>query len=139
MRKMWFLFISLFILAGCAKIEHLDQLLTLKAISDEQALMDKDVEAYNKKFKLLIEKVKSEDIKKYSNQKNILKNFGKPIYVSDATKNDQKLQVWMYRYAEKFMDSDKVFLYFDPAEKLVAWEFVEGKKDNKTAAVVPAK
>lgn len=109
---------------GCAKLEHLQELLTLKDMSDEQDRLDRYVKEQDKKFEELIAAVKSESIKNYSNNKIILKAFGEPIMREKITQNGQEMESWLYRYAKIYFGSEKVYLQFNPSGELVSWEYV---------------
>lgn len=117
------------LLCGCAKVQHMDQLLTLKAVSDEQAAMSKEVEAVNKKFDELVSIVKSGEISQYKTQRSVRKKFGDPILIDQQDKDGSALQVWLYRYATKFFGSDKVYLYFDTEGNLKNWDYVQAKEE----------
>ena len=111
-------FILLF-LSGCAKLQHMDQLLTLKGVADEQKRQQSYIEKQDKKFEQLRESVQTDKIKKFSNQKQILSKFGQPSYGRSVEKNGQTLELWVYRYMVQYFSSDKVNLYFDSDGKLV--------------------
>ncbi len=130
MRKTNILFLALIVLSGCAKVQHLDQLLTLKGLADEQVLMGKYIEEQDQKFELMIGEVEAGTLDQYLNKKKILKTFGDPIHVKHVNKNDQELESWLYRYSTQFFDSEKIYLYFDPDDNLVESEYI-GKKDGK--------
>ena len=105
--------------AGCAKLQHMDQLLTLKGVADEQKRQQSAIEKQDKKFEQLREAVQTDAIKKFSNQKQILSKFGQPIYSRSVQNNGQDLELWIYRYSVEYFNSDKVFLSFDQDGKLV--------------------
>ena len=114
---------------GCAKLEHMDQLLTLKAVSDEQERLGKYIEKQYKRFEMLLNAVKADTLKKDTKKKVILKKFGEPISVDEITQNDQKLELWLYRYSTEFFGSEKVYLYFEE-NGLLKWEYVPVEKKN---------
>ena len=60
------LFMVIIFSGGCAKLAHLDQLLTLKAVSEEQGSMDAYVEKQDKKFRALLQAVQDKSIEHYS-------------------------------------------------------------------------
>jgi len=130
LRKISILFLALIGLSGCAKVQHLDQLLTLKALADEQVVMGQYVEEQNQKFELMIEEVKAGTLDQYLNKKRILRTFGNPIHVKHINKNDQELESWLYRYSMQFFDSEKIYLYFDPDDNLVESEYI-GKRNEQ--------
>jgi len=118
------------VLSGCAKVQHLDQLLTLKGLADEQAMLGRYVEEQDQKFERMIEEVKAGTLDQYLNKRKILRVFGDPIYIKHVSKNDQELESWLYRYSTEFFDSEKIYLYFDSDDNLVESQY-KGKNDGK--------
>lgn len=123
------LIVSVF-LTGCAKIAHLDQLLTLKGLSDEQARMGKEIERQDALFERLVAAVKEGSISKYKDQKSVAGQFGPPIFTEKVQEDGRPFEVWVYRYAARFFDSPKVYLYWNQSGELVRWEY-QGGKDGK--------
>lgn len=118
--------------AGCAKLEHLDQLLTLKDLSEEGERLDRYVQKQNKNFDLLVETIKSGGITQYSTRRKILAHFGEPVLKEKIQTESAQGEKWLYRYAKQFFNGEKVYLYFDTEGKLLSWERVlslaEGEK-----------
>jgi len=114
------------VLSGCAKISHLDQLLTLKGLADEQDQMGKQINEQNQKFEMMLSEMKAGTLDQYLNKKKIVGIFGDPIYVKTVKSDDRQMEVWLYRYAVKFFGSEKIYLYFDSDGKLVKSEYFEG-------------
>lgn len=112
-------------LSGCAKLVHLQELLTLKAMSDNGEQQKQYVQAQDAKFELLLQKVKSNQLSGYPHKKSVWRSFGEPILIKDVDRNGQSQEQWLYRYATKFFDSPKVYLYFDLAGKLLDWQYLE--------------
>lgn len=109
-------------LSGCAKLAHLQELLTLKGLSDNQAAQQKYVEKQDKRFEQLLEAVKANRMNEFSDQKAFLKAFGEPIFKKSTDTSGQK---WLYRYTAKLFGSEKVYLYFDQSGKLLNYEHVK--------------
>ena len=120
MKKFLTLPILIFFLIGCAKLAHIDELLALKAMSDNQTANDRYVKNYDAKFAELVQLQKTDGLNKYPTTKSILHRFGKPIYIETANDGTEK---WTYRQAVKFFDSEIVILYFQD-EKLVRSEYL---------------
>ncbi len=118
----------LLVVTGCAKLEHLDQLLTLKDLSEEGDRQDRYVENQDHKFELLLEAVQSNALSQDTHQKKILQKFGDPIYREEITRDGQGVEKWLYRYTKEFFDSEKVYLYFDREGKLINWEYLPERK-----------
>lgn len=118
---------GLMVLSGCAKIKHLDQLLTLKSLADEQTRMGEYVKEQDQKFDLMLEEMKAGTLDQYLTKRKIVRTFGDPIYARNVHKDDVELEVLLYRYAAEFFGTEKIYLYFDSDENLVKSEYVEAK------------
>ena len=105
--------------SGCGVLTHWDQLMTLQAMSENQTQQQKYVEAQDKNFKKLLEAIVSENFKAdFPDQESFKKAFGDPVFTEKITKSGQTLEEWLYRFAVKFKDSEKVYLYFDASGNL---------------------
>ena len=124
MKKVIFLIIASIVLAGCAKLQHLDQLLTLKGVADEQGRLDAYVEKQDSKFKSLLKAVEDKSISHYSKKETIVRKFGDPVYCEDIQKDNQPAEFCLYRYAKKYFNSEKVYFYFDAKGNLFNWEYI---------------
>ncbi len=116
--------------AGCAKLAHLQELLTLKAYSDEQEAQTEYVKEQDAKFDKLVQTIKDGKLAAYRNQAQIRKDFGDPVLHREAQRDGVTYQLWLYRYTLRFFDSDKVYLYFDDKGLLKHWEYVPYKKPD---------
>ncbi|MBI5415471.1 MAG: hypothetical protein HZA29_01515 [Candidatus Omnitrophica bacterium] len=125
--RIFLLMFIVVLLTGCAKLQYMDQLLTLKAVSDEQTQMGKEIERQDARFERLVAAVEEGSIGKYKDQKSVQHSFGDPVYVTQA----DGLDVWVYRYAAQFFDSPKVYLYWDQSGQLVQWKYEEGQSNGK--------
>lgn len=129
--------IIIFFTVGCAKLQHLDQLLTLKGLSDEQTRMGKEIERQDARFERLVATVEEGSIAKYKSRKSVTGQFGPPIFTEKVEEDGRPIDVWVYRYAAKFFDSPKVYLYWDQSGQLVRWEYKGGKEDGKIEPETP--
>ena len=121
-RMIYILFaLSFFGQVGCAKMAHMQELLTLKALSDNQAQQAKYVEREDKKFTELLEAVKNNQLHQYPNQKSVLKAFGEPILRRKKADNTEQ---WLYRYSARLSNSEKVYIYFDREGMLTRFEHI---------------
>ena len=118
-----------FVFSGCAKITHMQELLRIKAYSDNKDQQEEYVQQQNKNFEKLLEVVKAEGLDQYATQKKISKAFGAPVFKRDVTLNEKESEMWLYRYSTKYFGSEKVYLYFDERGKLEDWEHFVPKKD----------
>jgi hypothetical protein len=112
-------------MGGCAKIAHLNELLVMKALSDNQTIQERYIVEQDKKFEKLLEVVKDNRLQEFPDQKSFLKNFGEPLFSKVIKKEGKDLEEWMYRYSARLFHSEKVYLYFDPSGKLVSFKHVK--------------
>lgn len=119
---------------GCAKLQHLDQLLTLKALSDEQTQMGKEIKRQDLKFEQLIAAVQDGSIDRYKTQKSISGEFGPPIFTKKTEEVSGPVDIWIYRYSAEFFDSPKVYLYWTQSGELLRWEFAPVVSSPEVAA-----
>jgi len=123
LKKISILIFAVLVFSGCAKVKHLDQLLTLKGLADEQVAMNQYIEKQDQIFELMLEKAKAGTLDQYLNKRKILRTFGDPIFVKHVKRDDQELESWMYRYSTEFFDSEKIYLYFDLDGNIVNLEY----------------
>ncbi|HBR14864.1 MAG TPA: hypothetical protein DD723_04880 [Candidatus Omnitrophica bacterium] len=115
---------GLVLFSGCAKLAHLDQLLTLKELSEEGDALQKHVEEHDKKFDLMLAEVKADTLKTYPDEKSFLAAFGEPVYKKTERKDGQDGEVWLYRQAKHTPDAEKVYVYFNASGNLREWRHV---------------
>ncbi len=125
MKRNFVLLIAFIFLSGCAKLTHLQELLTLKSYSDDQALQDRYIERQDRQFEELLQTVQGKKgLSEYPTKTSFMRHFGEPIYIKAMEKNGQVLEQWLYRYQMKYFESDKVYVYFDSQGNLVDWIYV---------------
>ena len=127
MRKLLLIIFCLVFFSGCSKLKYIDELLTLKQLGDEQAAMAEQIKANDHRFELLLDAIFSGKIEKHKNKKNVLADFGKPVFSKKVKRSNQELEKWLYRYSTRFFDSPKVNFYFDESGNIVDWEHIEEK------------
>ena len=113
---------SFIFFSGCAKLAHLEELLRLKSLSENQAEQKKYVESQNKKFEVLLKTIHNGELSQYHDKKSIIKAFGEPIFTEVVEFDEQILEKWLYPYSEKLSGSEKVYLYFDTTGQCVNWQ-----------------
>lgn len=128
-KKIWILIVMALSLCGCAKVAHIRQLLTLDGLSKNQARQEKYVEQVDESFEKMLEVVQNGRTAEYPDQKSILKNFGKPIYVKDVLKGGKMFEQWLYRYAVLY-DKEKIYVDFNKDGKAVNWQLVPAKESE---------
>ncbi len=107
---------------GCKTVSHMDELLLLKELSEEQKEMGEEVKLTDAHFDSLVKAVESGDILNYKDQDAIKETFGPPIFIESVVQKGATYKRWLYRYSVQFFDSKKVYLYFNAAGKLIKWE-----------------
>ena len=120
---------------GCSPIKHLDQLLILKNMGEEQEEIDKYVEQQNAIFEAMLAQYHEDEFKSFSTQASILSEFGKPIMERNTMMGGASYTEWFYRYPVKFFASDKIYLYFDKKGNLKKTKFIEGKSLKEMRSV----
>jgi hypothetical protein len=131
--KLFQVLLMVIFLSGCAKVAHLDQLLTIKAYSDNKDLQEKFILQQNQNFKKLLAAVKDGTLEPGTTHRVILKEFGAPILSRLTAADGKDLDVWLYRYATEYFNSEKVYLYFDQEGKLVKWDLVTPSPKEKSS------
>ncbi|MBN1870185.1 MAG: hypothetical protein JW847_06410 [Candidatus Omnitrophica bacterium] len=137
MKKFVIIFTGCLFLCGCAKVSHLDQLLTLKGLADEQEQLNQYIKAQDRNFERMLEEAKAGTLKSYSNQKKVRKAFGEPVFARNETIESRELEMWLYRYATAYFGGEKIYLYFDLNGDLVKIQYIEaahGESKQETAA-----
>jgi len=137
LRKFIILFVGCALLGGCAKVSHLDQLLVLKDLADEQTALNKYIEKQDQNFNLMLKEVKAGTLDQHSTKKKMRKAFGDPVFTRPAIEDDQELDVWLYRYSTKYFGAEKVYLYFDLQGNLIKSEYIEGKDGESGEETAP--
>ncbi|OGX33756.1 MAG: hypothetical protein A2787_07835 [Omnitrophica WOR_2 bacterium RIFCSPHIGHO2_01_FULL_48_9] len=125
MKNIWVCIFMLFICSGCAKLAHLDQLLVLKSIGDNKAVQAQHVKKQDQDFEKLLKAMQEDKLLQYPDQQSIRRAFGEPLFIKDIEKDEEKQVKWLYRYSAKPFGSDKVYLYFSSAGRLLNAEHIE--------------
>ncbi len=118
--------IVLVLSAGCTKVKHLDQLMTLKGLADSHKDMAEYVDKKDQLFVLLKEKIESNELETGRLKKSILKEFGDPILKRSVYDQEFIRELWLYRYQTRYFEASKVYLYFDDQNKLLDWKIKGG-------------
>ena len=126
MKRIVIIFTVCLFLGGCAKVGHIDELLTLKDLANEQDQIGQYVEEQDRNFELMLKEAKAGTLDDYSNKRNIQRAFGEPVYARNVAQDNQEIESWLYRYATKYFGVEKIYLYFDLDGNLVKSEYVGG-------------
>ena len=114
-------------LTGCAKLSHLPQLLTLKAYSENKDEQQDYVQKHDTNFEKLLKAVADNSLAQDKDKKSVLREFGDPILTQRLVRDNVTVDRLLYRYATKYFDSEKVYIYFDKKGKLLDWKHVVPK------------
>jgi len=131
-----FFIISFIFLCGCAKLAHLQQLLTIKAYSDNKDVQENFVSKQNGDFERLLQDVQARGLDDYQTKKELIEAYGPPVFSREVVRNDKTVEMCLYRYATEYWDASKIYVYFDQESRLVDWELVppppKTSNDNAT-------
>lgn len=116
--------------AGCAKLQHLDQLLTLQDMSKEGDRMDAHAREQDAKFDRLVKAVKDGSLDQGTSKKRAVKLFGDPVLIEAVERNGNNEEQWLYRRAKEFFGGEKVYLYFDAGDRLADWLYVPAREPS---------
>lgn len=113
-----------FVFIGCAKLQYLEQALTLKDFATNKDEQRTYVEERNRAFDDLLLAVNNGDINQYKNQQSIQRVFGNPLLKKSVIYQDQQASRWLYRYQTGAFTSPKVYLIFNNQGGLEEWNLV---------------
>ena len=124
-------------LAGCAKLAHLHELLTLKNYSNATAAQGRYLKAQDAKFDLMLAAARDGSLNQYKDCRKIQKTFGDPICIRSVKEGDVSNEEWLYRYAQKYFDSDKIYVNCDGRGRVVKWKLVLAPAKEASSNVSP--
>ena len=125
MRKIIIMFLGCVLASGCSKVSHLDQLLTLKDLAEEQEAANQYIEKQDRNFDLMLKEAKAGTLDQYSNKREIRQAFGDPVFARDFVEGDEVGEFWLYRYVTQYFGAEKIYLYFDNDGNLFKSEYKE--------------
>jgi hypothetical protein len=120
--SLWACIFGIFSLSGCAKVQHLPQLLTLKSYSDHGEAADSFVNAANALFEKLKTDIIEQRLYPKTSASQILKTYGQPVHKELVERDGSQFEQWLYRHPTEAFKTDKVYLLFDSAGFLANWE-----------------
>jgi uncharacterized protein YicC (UPF0701 family) len=109
-------------LSGCETVTHLDELLTLKSVSDSQKDIDKYLAEQEKGFQKLLDDLKNNRLKEGMTKKYIIATYAEPILVEQNSEDPRIKEVLLYRHPTQYFKSDRIYLYLDKNRKLLSWQ-----------------
>lgn len=121
MRNIIFIALIFLSLSGCFSRQKMQAITTLQGLAKERAEQEIIIKLEEKKFRLLVEAVKNNTIKKGLSEREVLARYGQPILMkqSDISGVDKVL---IFVKPLDYSGREKVYLYFDEGKKLVLWE-----------------
>lgn len=122
MRYIISFFFTAVLLAGC-NARHVTEIMRLQDAASNKKEQVCSIRSINKRFDALLEAVRDKTIDTYRTKEDFLEHFGEPIFVKRYIDPDEHAERWLYRYAEDFWKSDKIYIYFDAQGKVVQWEY----------------
>jgi hypothetical protein len=120
-------------LPGCAKLSHLEQLLTLQDYSNNNEDKQRFVEKADKRFEALLQEVKAGRLTRAMRQEDIRKAYGSPVYEQIIDGGNDARTLWMYRPQLDSAGAEKVYLYFDERGALLKWECESPSSPDKVS------
>jgi len=111
-------------LSGCAILQHLQEILTLKSFSQEKDEQDKIIKKRKENYEALKQAVLSGDMSRFKDTKGLTAAFGNPVLIKTIQKDGQAVDRWLYRQETIYKITEKVYVYVDTAGQLIGWEYV---------------
>ncbi|MBF0532857.1 MAG: hypothetical protein HQL23_07170 [Candidatus Omnitrophica bacterium] len=108
---------------GCAKLQYLPELLTLKDLSESKARTTLYIDSQNQKFANMLAAAKRGELKQYHTKKEFQTAFGDPVMTRSIQRGGKILTECLYRRQTDYFARDKIYLYFDKEDRLVDTQF----------------
>lgn len=127
------LFFVILLMCGCATITHMDELLALKRVSDNQIQIEIYLKKQEQGFSKLYEDIKNDTLKKGMLERAIIYKYSEPILVKKPEEQSDIKEILLYRHPTEYFSSDRIYLYIDKSGKLAYWEIkpAEQKTNQK--------
>ena len=123
--RLWAAFIMLLALQGCGVIAYREQIALLQDISRNQALIDAEIKAQQKRFRHLSADVKKNRLRPGLRQESIIAAYGEPVFCEAVLSGGpgNAVSYCLYRPGPVKTSSELVYLYFDDKLTLVSAVF----------------
>ena len=118
---------------GCAKLNNLQELLTLKSLSEDQDRQSKQVERQEANYKKVLKVAEKNEFSQFKTTEEFRKSFGDPILIKSIERDGTHLEEWLYCHPANVLKSSRVYAYFDPAGQLVDSKFVKALESTVEA------
>ena len=126
------IYFLIILVSGCATMEHLDELLTLKNVSDNQKDMDIYLKKQIKGFKKLLDDIKNDRLRKGESKNYIISTYYDPILTKQVGELKDIREVLLYRHPTEYFNSDRVYLYINNKGRLAYWEVKPAESQQQT-------
>lgn len=122
--------------AGCSLIPEYQPLMNLKNLGDERARTGEGLKKEEGLYNKLKDDLKGGRLKKGKPKKEILAEYGRPVFARAVDDGSGIKLCLVYRHPTEFFSSDMVYLYFDAKEKLIFLEIKPAPftEENKAPA-----
>ncbi|MCK9614496.1 MAG: hypothetical protein M0R48_03210 [Candidatus Omnitrophica bacterium] len=116
-------YLVVILLCGCAKIAHLNELLTLKRVGDNQKQIEIYLAKQERGFNKLSDDIKNSRLIKGQLKRSVIAKYSEPVLTKcPGPENAGIKEILLYRHPTNRLKSDRIYLYFDNASRLVYWE-----------------
>lgn len=108
---------------GCAKLAHLDELLTLKSVSDNRAQIENYLAKQERGFNRLKEDIKNNRLEQGELKRSVIAKYSEPALTKEAGPENVGIkEILLYRHPTNYFKSDRIYLYFEINNRLASWE-----------------
>ncbi|MBF0123199.1 MAG: hypothetical protein HQL21_07350 [Candidatus Omnitrophica bacterium] len=123
MIRLLILCLSVFVMASCAEVQHLDEALRLKEFSDDGDAKDAMISRYQAKFLELVKRITQGDqLKDMVTTKDLIAWLGDPVLIRSGSNAGETR--WLYRDPMKYFDTPKVYFFVDAQGRVLRWTSV---------------
>ncbi|MCD4779166.1 MAG: hypothetical protein K8S27_01250 [Candidatus Omnitrophica bacterium] len=123
-KNVFFLVVIGLLYTGCAHVSHMDELLVLKGLADEQSDLQDYIDEEDDSFYAIKEAIDDKEVNRLKNQGEWVRLFGDPLFKDEVIEEGELLVRWLYRPASAMLDSDKVYVYFSQQGQIIKWDFI---------------
>ena len=116
-------YLVIVLLCGCAKVAHLNELLTLKRVADSQKQIEIYLAKQERGFNRLNEDIKNNALAKGQLKRSIIAKYSEPVLTKEPEPESVGIkEILLYRHPTNYFKSDRIYLYFDNGNKLISWK-----------------
>ncbi|MCG8430462.1 MAG: hypothetical protein MJA29_04755 [Candidatus Omnitrophica bacterium] len=114
---------------GARKDFNMAGLLNLKRLSDNQRVIERELDKGTKDFLYLLRDMDKGLIQEGMSKHDILNKYGKPIFTKPLYDRLPLSEVMIYRHPVKYFDTTLVYLYFNEKGDLHSAEKLSGEQE----------